>query len=360
MKGNAQGVRDPQGDETYADVYLEHRSLEQNTAKSVRTAWGHLETFLEQNSLVIEEFGEKEAKEFYDYLKLKDGVSQKTGALYARHLSKLTSWYVDRGKFDYNPFAMALEDMPFEYSTETTKAEIPIRDLRSALRSLSPLMLVTLVLLLKTGVRLSEAVNLDERDVHLDHPVSKRLDDPRPEIRDKPDTLYIDSSISKGEVHNGEKRNAGNKPNSYRAIPIDPELKDTLVWWFAMAPPSPSPANPVIRNNQKSIGHRYSPEWIDTLIRRVAKENGFYAQEHGQGFTAHWCRHWFTTMLRSNIEAHEVPVGSPSGYVAGLRGDTGGEVIETYTHDWSETVNEENKSYREVYEDNIPQLLVKT
>jgi hypothetical protein len=50
-----------------------------------------------------------------------------------------------------------------------------------------------------------------------------------------------------------------------------------------------------------------------------------------------------------------VPLGSAKEYAQGLRGDTDDSVIDTYTQDWD--ISEDDKSYAEVYRDNIPALL---
>lgn len=356
MKQSRSSVRTPEEEETYADVYIEQRSLEKSTERSVRTAWRAFEDFLSKHGYEIESFDRRQADQFLKYIQSERGVSPNTAKVYLRNLSKMVSWFIDRGEFEYNPFAMVLEDSRLDYDKTTIKREIPIDKLREMLYEMHPQWFAICLTLLKTGLRIGEVLNLDERDVHIDHPISEMMDDPRSKIKDTPDSLYVDSSVSEGGIHNGEKRTSSNKPNSYRTIPIDQELKDTLVWYIAMSPPSPSSANPIFRNNMKAIGTRYKYSRVCTYIRRVAKEHGVW-EEDRSGFSAHWCRHWFTTMLRSNIDATEVPVGTVEGYVGGLRGDTGGGVIGTYTHEWRELIESADKSYREVYEDNIPKLL---
>jgi integrase len=84
-----------------------------------------------------------------------------------------------------------------------------------------------------------------------------------------------------------------------------------------------------------------------------AQENGWHEWEGELNVTPHWCRHWFTTTLRNEIDQDEVKVGTVKGYVKGLRGDSDNDTIDLYTHDW-----DDEYWMREVYVENIPSLYV--
>jgi integrase/recombinase XerC len=353
MKGNPANFSFESSDKSLVEYYIESRSLEQNTEKNYRIAWAHLTRFAEKEGIEIREINEQDAARFCEYLKSKDSLSDISAEKVIGNLSTMVNWYTNRGLLDYNPFSMVLEDDPFDYRTETLKREVGINELRDSLQvNIRPRALLLIVLLLKTGVRLGEAINLDYRDINIDHPLSDRMPRPRAEISNKEDTLYVDSSISAGEVHNGEVRECGNKPNSYRAIPIDDELKRTLAWYIAMSPASPSDAEPLFRQDANLIGERMNTKNIrENDFNPWAKKNGWHKKDGENNVTPHWCRHWFTTMLRKRIDQDEVEMGSVEHYIKGLRGDTGDDVIDVYTHNWGD-----NQWMRDAYLDNIPLL----
>jgi integrase len=356
MKGSPDNIRDLKESETYFDYYSESRGVEQGTLRNTNTAWNHIQSFLNERDLEFEEVGEREALDFCDFLKQRDSLEEKSAEMYVYQLSRMVQWFKRRGVFDYDPFALALEENPFKYDSETIKREVLLEELRVGIDSIrNPLVLTLVVLLLKTGMRLSEAANLDYRDIHLDHSIAERMDTPRAQVADKPDSLYIDSSISEGQFHNGELRKNGNKPNSYRVIPIDDELKATLVWWIGMTLRSPSPANPLLVKNNRGMGARYEAYRLRDIFSEWANQNGWHRGSGGGQYqlnvTPHWCRHWFSTMLRKRIDSDEIEIGTVDNYVNGLRGDSEGNVLEIYTHDWGD-----NKWMRDAYIDNVPKL----
>jgi len=356
MKGSPTDIRDLNKGETYLEYYTESRAIEPETLRNTKKAWNHLQRFLKSIEDEFENINEQDAIDFCEFLKQRDGLGEHTAENYVRNLSRMVQWFIRRGFFDYDPFALALENDPFEYNSESIEREVPLPELRKGISDIrNPVQLTLVVLLLKTGMRISEAANLDYRDIHLDHPISGRMDNPRHEVATKPDSLYIDSSASQNQVHNGERRKNGNKPNSYRVIPIDDELKDTLVWWIGMSPSSPSPANPLLVKNNRGIGARYEVYRLREIFTEWSVENGWHKGKGGGqdplNVTPHWCRHWFSTMLQKQIIPSEIEIGTVAGYVNGLRGDSEDNVLEIYTHNWGD-----NEWMRDAYVDNIPKL----
>jgi len=345
-------LKEPEEDENYLDYYLKHRSVEKGTARAYSTAWKHLQKFCEQKGYATDDVGVPEVQEFCNHLKQIDGLGERTAEDYVVYLRAVCGWLLDRGVINYNPFAIVLEDDdPFSYPEETVKKQIPLDELREALRKADAFMLVFLVILLKTGIRVGEAVNLDYRDIHLDHPISESMPKPRKEIINRPDSIYIDSSISEGEVHNGELRKNANKPESFRPIPIDSELKQTLVWHIAMSQKTEAP-HPLLRAPCRISVTRLTRNRANKLIREFSDDMGWI--EGGENyFTAHWCRHWFSTTLENNISQDAVKVGTVADYVGALRGDTDSRTISTYRQGhWGD-----DKWKRTAYESGIPSLI---
>lgn len=354
-------TRPKRDDESFLEYYLYFRGneIEPGSAKAYRVAWGALEQFLEEQEYTLDEVAKEEVLEWCEYLRSKDIKEGYAEQLVGRVRQMVNDLKKTPEVSGGNPFQEALNTDPFSYDDTTTKLEVSLNSIRVAIFNIgNPVTLFIFVMLLKTGLRCSELVNLDERDINIDHPISEALDPPRPEIRDKPNTIYVDSSISEGDKVNGEIRKHGNKPKSYREIPLDKETVKLLVWYLALAPSSNSPANPIMKilgaaHREKKVGDRLGYDGIHKRIKTVAHEYGWDVEG---GVTSHWCRHWFTTQLRARIDDDEVPVGSAKEYVQGLRGDTDDSVIDTYTQDWN--IDNNTKSYPEVYRDNIPELFV--
>ena len=362
MRGKPDEIRHREDDESLVEYYLSEslngKDCTESTKVSYRSSWSAYTNWVEENGLRLDEISEEEAREFKNYLmNSRDGWTPEN---YFRRVKIVIEWLTNTKEADYNPFSNVKAP---ETEGETTKMEVSLDKIRDSVQSAlreSIVLFVYLMIALKTGLRSSEIVNLDLRDIHLDHPVSDVMPRPRQEIYNKPDTLYVDSTITEEEVHNGEKRNDGNKDNSTRQIPIDDELKSVLVWWIGMLPPSKSPAEPLLRKVSDPHGERYAQSTMQERVTRWSRNNNLNDKYMTHfGVDSHWCRHWFSTTLRARINTDEVVVGTPKGYVQGLRGDSDDSTIETYTHEWSEVV-ENGKPYRKVYEDNIPQLLVST
>ena len=362
MKGEPEGVRDIRDDETFMEYYLDHRSIEPATVREYQKSWRKLQKSLDKLDYTVEELKRSHVKEILNQWEEWD-ITENAISEHLNNLIRMTDWCVTQANIaDHNPFKPHKKKYTSNRGIETKKIEIPLDQLRELVWAYSKHRIevfIFIVIILKTGLRHAEALNLDLRDVNLDHPISKKMPKPRQEIYNSPDSLYVDSDISELEVHNGEKRAHGNKKKSHRSIPIDKELKDLLVWWIKMLPPTVSDAKPLLRKLNDPEHRRPTMGLTKPHVREVAYDFGVNEPDMKHfGFDSHWCRHWFTTQLRSNIDESEVPIGTVKEYVQGLRGDTGDEVINTYTHSWSES--EGRKSYREVYEDNIPQLLVKS
>lgn len=347
--------------ESLLEYYLQFRGneLEVNSKGAFENAWTQLQRFLEQEDYTLSEMTKTKTCEWCEFLKAQD-IQEDTAERYVDRIRQMIDDLKQTPEVGSgNPFQEALDTDPFSYDDSTNKLEVPLDVLRRAIFNIDhPLTLFVFVVLSKTGLRCAELSNLDERDVNLDRPIAAALDASRPEIRNKSNTIYVDSSISEGDTVNGEKRKSGNKPESYREIPLDEETVDLFEWYFGLAPTSKSPANPVVRifskggSGSKEVGDRLGKYGIYHKIVGIAEE---YNWDVKGGVTPHWCRHWFTTQLRAHIDDDEVPVGTAKEYVQGIRGDSDESVIDTYTHEWD--IDDGSKSYPEVARDNIPTLL---
>lgn len=307
------------------------------------------------------EFGISEAKRFGQWMKRESEISEDTAESYFECIERMARFFVDNGYYEGNPFAEAQKKIEFNTTTsgshESTRVEVELATLREKIAtSARNIEFVLVVLLFKTGIRVSEAANLDLKDVHIEHPIADSvLPEPRSEIRQKPDTLYIDHSIEPGEKGD---ENQGNKRKVSTIIPIDDELKSVLVWWIVGLVPTKSSDTPLFRHNSHAtkgeVGDRLSTQAASNAVARWANRNDLHSYENKEkdNVTGHWFRAFFTTEMTKRIDESEIEGHSPRIFVKGLRGDVGEDVIDVYIQPWGDYV-------REAYENNIMKLGIK-
>lgn len=329
-------VRPIHNDETLIEYYISVREkqLESSTKDSTESAWNSFKEFVESSDAWMiditdnEDIENIEADTVIDWIEHQRNHSKDSSiSSTVGRLSSMVSWLNDRSVASGNPFSVAKESVEFD-AKPTSKVNINDNDLREAILDINnPLTLVIVVTLLKTGLRIAELTNLDERDVHLNHPISERLEANRPALVGKPNTIYVDSSISDTDVtDDSNDRLDSSKPASTRIVPLDDDVVDVLGWYLSLRPAPDSELSPVFVNEYSSsktkactrIGaeaarERFT-EWADT--------NGWYDADNTGSVKPHWCRHWFTTKVRTNVDTAMIEVGNEDDYLDYLRGDT--------------------------------------
>lgn len=350
------------------DAYKIYYDYLENAVADPQSKFGnakkYFEDFLQKNDLTLGEIGRYEAAEFISYLK-SSRIKEKTAVGYINNINDFFKFLNQAGVLEWNPIGLEYSPTRFDPEGDPGRLHVPINELRDNIRDIhNPTDYTEFFLALKTGARTGERYNLDLRDINIDHPISTYMPEPRPEIENKPDTLFIDSEIEKGEVYNGQVRKAANKRKAKTIMPIDSELKSVLVWYIGLIPESPSqiPCEPLFRHvgNGGSIspGRRRGPETFASRLREFAEKKGWRTDmDNMKGVDPSWARHWFTTQLRNRISQEDLKGEQTSqpvkSYLKGLRGDIGSDVIDTYTHNW------ENEPWvRNAYLENIPKLLV--
>jgi integrase/recombinase XerC len=277
---------------------------------------------------------------------LREEVAPSTVATYASYLNRFYGYMTQVDAFADNPMALVMEEMDESIDADPQRRDLTVDQMRSFVAAVThPLDRAVLVTLLKTGMRVGELCNLDCQDLTLDHPAGEELGlGERPQLDNRVDTLYVDSAPERGETLNGEERGASNKRKRTTLVPVDDELKHTLVRWLAARPDSPSPAEPLFVNTRERWGQRIQPKEVRYAVENYAREFGWYRTGGGaaENVTPHYFRHFFTTHLRDRT--------GDRGVVKYLRGDVADDVIDTYTHNWGDRV-------REVYERNVYELL---
>ncbi|MFW6003474.1 MAG: tyrosine-type recombinase/integrase [Halanaeroarchaeum sp.] len=270
-------------------------------------------------------------------------VASSTIASYASYLHRFYSYMVEVGEFDSNPMTLVMEEMDERIDTDPSRRDVSIAEMREFVGDIGhPGEAAVVVTLLKTGIRAGELCNLDLRDLNLTA-TSVPTGPVRPELRGRPDSLFVAAAPSAGREVNGEIREESNKRKRDTVIPVDTELKEVLERWLAIRPDTRSPAEPLFASTDRHWGRRLTGPEVHYLVERHARDNDWYESNGGAGtnVTPHYFRHFFTTHLRDRT--------GDRGIVKYLRGDVANDVIDTYTHNWGDRV-------RVVYEANIYRL----
>ena len=317
-------------------------------SERTREAYGRVlrqfETFLEEFEVTPATADRRDCLAWVHELRGEHADS--TVATYASYLNRFYGYMTQVGELDGNPMTLVTQEMDEAIDTDPTRREVSVEDMQTFVAGIShPVERAVVVALLKTGLRVGELCNLDVRDLSLDRPGVEAAYDlgTRAQLDGRDDTLFVDPSMSRGAVVNGEERTASNKRKRATLVPVDRELKAELVRYLAIRPDSPSPAEPLFVSTRDSWGQRLTPEMVRSVVREHAAAAGWYRSggDAAENVTPHYFRHFFTTHLRDRT--------GDRGVVKYLRGDVADDVIDTYTHNWGDRV-------REVYVSNIYSL----
>jgi integrase len=271
-------------------------------------------------------------------------AADSTVATYASYLHRFYAYMTQIGAFGSNPMALVVEEMDEQIDTNPSRREITMSELREFLETVThPLDHAVIVTLLKTGMRAGELCNLDLRDVSLTDPTPLRevgTEQSRPQLDGRGPSIYVSPDPTAGQEEAGEERSASNKRKRSTVIPVDTELETALRRWLAIRPDARSEADPLFVSTSGSWGARLTPDMVHHIVENHAGAFGWHRSGGGaeENVTPHYFRHFFTTHLRDRT--------GDRGIVKYLRGDVGGDIIDTYTHNWGDRV-------RETYETHI-------
>lgn len=336
------------GDFEYiAEEKYVYKNEKTSTVSDFLCAVAKLEEFVEESDIVdcrAEDIGEREAKEFKKWLLSdKGGVGDQTAQAYIRHLSNMADFYVSKGYYEGNPLADINIDVDYsrdQSSSFQSNERIVVDDnkLRKAIRSAhGSQVIVLLAVLLKTGIRVSECCNLDWEDINIDHKLADDLlPDPRYELSEIPDAIYVDCNKTESTY---KSESGGNKRKVSSYIPIDDELKRLLIWHALVHEQRFDDENPVfITENKPTMGRKTTDRlttataWRKVRDWAIEQDNGWYEAGRGekQNVTPHWFRAKFTTYMSQRLENADDINADPKDIVKGLRGDVGSDIIEDY------------------------------
>jgi site-specific recombinase XerD len=270
----------------------------------------------------------RDCMRYIAYLRRSD-LSPSSVATYASYLHRFYAYLVKADEYpqDTNPMALVTDEMDESINKNPRRRELTVEDVSDFLRTVNhPRDRCMLVLLFKTGMRAGELANLNLRHVSLSVEENENYGtggDPLLNER----SIYVDSEIE------------GNKRVRDTLVPVDDEVERELVRWLRVRPETPGDEEPLFVSLSPASSGRLSSEAVAEATRKYTREYGWWSPENDmrQNVTPHYCRHFFTTYLRD--------ASGDDALVRYLRGDTGGDVLETYTHNWGDRVREKYEKY---------------
>ena len=268
---------------------------------------------------------------------LREELASSTIAVYAAYLHRFYAYMNQVGVFDDNPMTLVREEMDETIEKDPIRRDISISQMRDFVSTIHhPLHRATILMLLKTGIRVGELSNLDLRDIRLsDSPANEDYHlGERPELDGHDDSIFVSSEPTYGVQSNTETRKASNKRKRATIIPVDEELRRAVEKWLMIRPEALSTAEPLFLGTTEHWGTRLTPDGIRYIVNSHAKKRGWYNEgdSASANVTPHYFRHFFTTHLRDRT--------GDRGIVKYLRGDVASDIIDTYTHNWGEQVRE--------------------
>lgn len=316
------------------EYFISHKekTLMQSTIWDFQTALGYLRDFLEEKDMEAGEMTEPDAIDFLAYLE--EESSANAAESYSERVSQFYQFYSSRGTFETNPMSLALED--WEYDTEYREPlEVPLEDIREICQSeTDPRRVLLFTILPKTGARVGELRAMNLSDIHLQHPIAeKHLPEPRREIQNEPDTLYIPPVLG------GQKREVGTH------VPIDNELKQALLYWLSsyIKPPEDD-EYPLVQTRlgggKGALGGRPSRNTLDRWVAVTAEKYGWWESgaSYHENLTPHTFRHIFSTYAQHEDYGGEMD----RDVVEYIRGDTGNvDTLDQYHHRWGKDTQKE-------------------
>lgn len=284
--------------------------------------------WLEQRGLSPREVTESHIRDWFEDLKseYKPGTQQK----HASRVNLAYSKMLNRGVvgIDVNPVDKPLDE---DILDEPQSEPLPIYEkavICALLSYLPPTAFIASLIMAKTTRRIGEIVNLDLKDVNLDHPAADW--EVVPSLSDKPDHIHFGPESTGGEMFRGELRNDGSKTETHTMIPIDEELKQALIWWLSIRRGDKTD-NPLILLSCSIPPRRPAGDTISKQLRNARRKVAeSYPNVDEDVISTHYFRHWTTTKMGDRVNQSVVDY---------MRGDKN-KITDVYNH-YSENKKEQ-------------------
>lgn len=278
---------------------LELQGMAPDTIRIYPNYVGLFQDWLKNKSL--EDAGRADFKDYIAYLRAED-LKVKSIRLYFSALNSFYNFLMEEGLIGSNPVQGIAKRYLRQYKDPATERRaLTVQEAQKLLSAILDIRDRAIILmLLKTGIRLHELIDLDLEDIDLDRGIFRLKESPK--------------------VTN-------------RVRFMDEELTRAVKRWLPI---------------RDKINRKEDPAlWLSNYKKRISKPEIYvkfksYARAVNlEGISPHNCRHSFTTWLLSS--------GMPREYVQILRGDIGKEAIDIYNHP-------SQKQLQENYLAHIPRL----
>jgi integrase/recombinase XerD len=289
---------------------LELRALSTGTVKSYTDEIRNFAKYL--NGKDLSQADKEDMKRFLNYLRREKKLKNKSIEWKFSALATFYDFLEEEELVSKNPVISVRKRYLHSYKNQDEQNERRCISIEEASQLVNSIIdtrdRAIVLLLLKTGMRRHELVDLDVADVDL-----------------KNKTILLKPAPKR----------------SNRMLFFDEETAATLQRWML-----------VLRNRARNSdalfigpsGDRLASQTIKNVVIRHSARVGLHnpkSKRFDERFTPHFCRHWFTT--------HLIRAGMPRDFVKELRGDVRHEAIDIYNHI-------DKKELRESYLAHIPQL----
>lgn len=326
--------------EWYRGQYLSHQK--KNTREAYNSSLKVFEQYLRENNLDVTEVDEQDAIDFLKQVRKNYAANSQENI--ASTVSNFYDYCLKKGVSDINgnPIGIVLEDFDLlDDVTEPPRHILTVDEMGEYLKTMeNPFLFATSVLMAKTGRRLGAVVNLDLCDVHMDHPACDW--EVAPPLRHYPNHLYFSPKPQADRVFRGGVRKDSTKTQTETTVPVDDELRDSLIWWLTVRIGEKSKYSPLFtspvgsKKGDKLLGERTTQGQLNSRLTRKAQDEGYWYEPHDpDNVTPHYFRHFFNNRAKNRM---------PAEIVDYIRGDKGATVSEQHYDEWDE---EKEKIYRE-------------
>lgn len=281
---------------------LDLQGKREGTIRDYRTYVVRFAEFLEdrEGSISFDEVDSKCLRDFIGYLRKEKDLSEKTIGNYFSGLSSFFEYLKFEGLVEGNPVPPVRERYVKNSNNNSggSKRQLISVDKMSMLVNsiLSARDRALIVLLAKTGIRRNELSAIDVSDIDWEDQ-SIRLKEKFQEGKRSNLTVFFDDECARVLKRWMDERDEWLKDEDTDALFLN------------------------------IYGTRLKRHGIQYAVRKHAERVGLHDSDSDDlkdKFTAHCCRHWFTTHLRRN--------GMPREHIKELRGDSRSEAMDIYHH----------------------------
>ena len=227
---------------------------------------------------------------------------------------------------EYNPFRLALTKLELNQSDPPDPPNLSVEEVAEKLRQVKHIRDRAIILTqLKLGLRASEVANIQLRDIHLVNREVRRFYTAMAThwmVEDRPNSVCIPAKFDR----------PGNKSKRPRVLPLDEELRRTLIRYLLVRPDADTNAFFLSKQNHHPIDN-------EVVIRAWKKPFSEYAaDDRYRAINSHYGRHFFTTYWTVSQDLNRELVKYMRGDVVRHQtlGDRG--AIDDYIHTYYEDI----------------------